>query len=100
MKNKIKFIKDKVVKIIKNKNILILKTNNKKSIKGDIVINVSGPVNVVEAKNEIKFIQNKENRFLEFDQDISHCGFLEKNLQNRIVINFNYTKKHSVSHPE
>ncbi|MDA8737853.1 hypothetical protein N9M42_02240, partial [Candidatus Pelagibacter bacterium] len=54
--NKIKFIKDKVVKIIKNKNILILKTNNKKSIKGDIVINVSGPVNVVEAKNEIKFI--------------------------------------------
>ena len=54
--NKIKFIKDKVVKIIKNKNILILKTNNKKSIKGDIVINVSGPVNVVEVKNEIKFI--------------------------------------------
>ncbi len=46
---------------------------------------------MLDLKNEIKFIQNKENRFLEFDQDISHCGFLEKNLQNRIVINFNYS---------
>ena len=56
--NKIKFIKDKVVKIIKYRNILTLETKNKKSIKGDIVINVSGPVSVVENKNEIKFISS------------------------------------------
>ena len=54
--NKIKFIKDKVVKIVKYKNTLILETELKKSIKGDIVINVSGPVSVVKTKNEIKFI--------------------------------------------
>ena len=46
---------------------------------------------MLDLKKEIKFIQNKENRFLEFNQDILHCGFLEKNLQNRIVINFNYS---------
>ena len=56
--NKIKFLNDKVVKIIKNKNNLILKTLKKKSIKGDIVINVSGPVSVVDTKNEIKFISS------------------------------------------
>ncbi len=54
--NKIKFIKDKVVRIIKYKNILTLETQNKKLIKGDIVINVSGPVSVVDSKYEIKFI--------------------------------------------
>ena len=54
--NKIKFIKDKVVKVIKNKNILILETQYKRSLRGDIVINVSGPVSVIDAKNEIKFI--------------------------------------------
>ncbi len=55
---KIKFIKDKVIKIIKNKKILILETQNKKIIKGDIVINVSGPVSIVENKDEIKFISS------------------------------------------
>jgi len=53
---KIKFIKDKVIKIIKLKNILILETLCKKIIKGDIVINVSGPVSIIENKNEVKLI--------------------------------------------
>ena len=53
--NKIKFIKEKVVKIIKKKNILLLETVNKKSIKGDIVINVSGPASVNDLKKEIEF---------------------------------------------
>ena len=66
--NRIKFIKDKVVKIIKNKNILILKTHNKKSIKGDIVINVSGPVSVVETKNEIKFISSLRNMTKKYNE--------------------------------
>tara|TARA_B110000003_G_scaffold276186_1_gene321382 strand:+ start:13172 stop:14716 length:1545 start_codon:yes stop_codon:yes gene_type:complete len=57
-KNKIKFIKDRVVKIIKNKDKLILKTKNKKSINGDIAINVSGPVSIEDNKNEIQFISS------------------------------------------
>tara|TARA_B100000900_G_scaffold112160_1_gene93806 strand:- start:1107 stop:2657 length:1551 start_codon:yes stop_codon:yes gene_type:complete len=55
-KNKIKFVKDRVLKINKYKKILILDTQSKKKIKGDIVINVSGPVSVLDCKNEIKFI--------------------------------------------
>ena len=43
---------------MKYKNILILETQYKKLIKGDIVINVSGPVSVVQSKNEIKFISS------------------------------------------
>ena len=56
--NKIKFIKDKVIRIIKNKNNLILETQFNRSIKSDIVINVSGPVSILENKNEIKFISS------------------------------------------
>jgi uncharacterized NAD(P)/FAD-binding protein YdhS len=56
--NKIRFIKDKVVKITKQKNILILKTLHKKIIKGDIVINVSGPVSIIDSKKEIEFISS------------------------------------------
>tara|TARA_B100000787_G_scaffold52758_1_gene38127 strand:+ start:7736 stop:9286 length:1551 start_codon:yes stop_codon:yes gene_type:complete len=56
--NKIKFIRDKVVKVVKYKNILILETQYKKLIKGDIVINVSGPVSVVENTKEIEFISS------------------------------------------
>ena len=54
--NKIKFIKDKVTKIIKKKDILILETQLKKLIKGDIIINVSGPVSITDTMKEIKFI--------------------------------------------
>ena len=56
--NKIRFVKEKVVKIIKKKNILILETLNKKSIKGDIVINVSGPASITELKKEIEFVSS------------------------------------------
>ncbi len=56
--NKIKFVKDRVIMIIKNKNDIILKTQSSKSIKGDIIINVSGPVSIVDNKNEIKFISS------------------------------------------
>ena len=66
--NKIKFIKDKVVKVIKNKNILILETQYKKLIKGDIVINVSGPVSVVNIKNEIKLISSLKKITSKFNE--------------------------------
>jgi len=66
--NKIKFIKDKVVKIVKDKNILIVKTQYKKSIKGDIVINVSGPASVVQTKNNIKFISSLKKITKKFNE--------------------------------
>ena len=56
--NKIKFVKDRVIKIIKDKKNLILKTQSSKYIKGDIVINVSGPVSIIDNKDEIKFISS------------------------------------------
>ena len=56
--NKIKFIKDRVIKITTYKNDLILGTQSGKSLKGEIVINVSGPVSIVDNKNEIKLISS------------------------------------------
>ena len=55
-KKKIKFIKDKVILITKNKHNISLKTKNNKSITGDIVINVSGPVSIIKNKEEIKVV--------------------------------------------
>ena len=66
--NKIKFIKDRVIEIIKNKNDLTLKTQSNKLIKGDIVINVSGPVSILENKNEIKFISSLRKITKKFNQ--------------------------------
>ena len=56
--NKIKFIKDKIIKIIKDKNNLFLQGESGKLIRGDIVINVSGPVSIVDNRSEIKFISS------------------------------------------
>ena len=66
--NKIKFVKDRVIKIIKNKNNLILETQSSKLIKGDIVINVSGPVSIVDNKNEIKFISSLKKITKKFNE--------------------------------
>ena len=46
---------EKILEVKREKNILILETVNKKSIKGDIVINVSGPASVNDLKKEIEF---------------------------------------------
>ncbi len=81
--NKIKFIKDKVVKIIKKKNILTLKTQYKKSIDGDIVINVSGPVSVNNIVNEIKFVSSLRDITKKFNErgfSTSSDFMLEKGL--------------------
>ena len=66
--NKIKFIKDKVIKVVKDKNIIILETQYKKLIKGDIVINVSGPVSVIDTKNETKFISSLKKITTKFNE--------------------------------
>ena len=66
--NKIKFIKDRVTEIIKNKDDLTLKTQSNKLIKGNIVINVSGPVSILENKNEIEFISSLRKITKKFNQ--------------------------------
>jgi hypothetical protein len=66
--NKIKFVKNRVTKIIKNKNNITLKTQSNKSIKGDIVINVSGPVSIVDNKDEIKFISSLKKITKKFNE--------------------------------
>ena len=66
--NKIKFVKNRVTKIIKNKNNITLKTQSNKSIKGDIIINVSGPVSIVDNKDEIKFISSLKKITKKFNE--------------------------------
>lgn len=55
---KIKFIKGRVIKLIRKKSILILKIQSNKLIYSDIVINVSGPVSILDNKTEVKFISS------------------------------------------
>ena len=56
--NRIKFIKEKAISVKKYKKYLILKMKNHKSIKCDIIINVSGPVNILNINDEIKFVKS------------------------------------------
>ncbi len=96
--NKIKLIKDKVIKIIKHKNILILETLFRKKIKGDIVINVSGPVSVIENKNEIKLISSLKkitNKFNENGFSTNNNFMLEDGLflPGTLSNNFNPGRK-------
>jgi uncharacterized NAD(P)/FAD-binding protein YdhS len=65
---RIKFIKDKVIRIVKHKNTIILETQYKKKIKGDIIINVSGPVSVVDIKNEVRFISSLKKITKKFNE--------------------------------
>ena len=66
--NKIQFIKDKVIKIIKDKNNLFLEGQSGKLIKGDIVINVSGPVGIEDNKDEIKLVSSIRKITKKFNQ--------------------------------
>ncbi len=76
LKNKkIVFIKDKVIQIIKNKKNIFLKTKTRKFISSDIVINVSGPVTIIENKNEIKLV----NALKKITNKINETGFTPNN---------------------
>ena len=80
---KIKFIRDRVIKIIKDKNNLILKTKTGKFINGDIAINVSGPVSIIENKSEIEFVSSLKkitNKFNERGFSPNNSFMLEKGL--------------------
>lgn len=71
-KRRIKVIKGKCVSITKLKNIIYVKTNTKKTIKSDIVVNVSGPVDLNNLNTESKFIKNIKN----FEGKFDKRGFL------------------------
>lgn len=65
-KKKIKIIKGKCVSIRKLKNKILVMTDTKKQIESDIVVNVSGPVDLQSLNNEsklIKIIKNLEGKF-------------------------------------
>jgi len=64
----LRFFKDKVIKIIKNKKNIILKTKNKKTISCDIVVNVSGPVSILENQDEIKFVTSLKRITKKFNE--------------------------------
>ena len=55
-KNILKFIKDKVVKLKKFNNFITVYTKNDRKISGDIIINVSGPINLDNIVKEIPFV--------------------------------------------
>ena len=82
---KIKIIKGKGILIKKIKDILYVKTDTKKMVKSNIVVNVSGPVDLISLNKESKFINTIKRSQGKFNQR----GFLtDKNfaLSNRIFI--------------
>lgn len=82
---KIKIIKGKGISIKKNKDILYVKTDTKKMVKSNIVVNVSGPVDLISLNKESKFVNTIKRTQGKFNQR----GFLtDENfaLSNRIFI--------------
>jgi len=63
----LKFIKDKVVKLEKFKHFINVKTENGHKISADIVINVSGPVNLEKITKEVAFINSLKKLFNNFN---------------------------------
>ena len=46
-------MKDKVLNLSNNKNKILVKTEKKNNLLADIVVNVSGPVSLMDNKNEV-----------------------------------------------
>ena len=71
--------------IIKNKDNILLKTITNKLITSDIVVNVSGPVNIVENKDEIKLV----SALKKITNKVNQTGFTPNNnfmLENGLYI--------------
>ena len=82
---KINIVKGKAISIKKIKDILYVKTDTKKMVKSNIVVNVSGPVDLISLNKESKFINTIKRSQGKFNQR----GFLtDKNfaLSNRIFL--------------
>ena len=56
--NVLKNLNDKVVKLKKLHNKIEVKTLKSGTLKGDIVVNVSGPVSLLKDQNEVPFLKS------------------------------------------
>ena len=74
-KNLLLFIKDKVVKLKKYKKYIVVYTKNSRKILGDIVINVSGPINLDSITNESPFISSVKK----INVNYNYRGFIADN---------------------
>ena len=66
--NKIDLFKGKAISVKKFKNAIYIKTDKKKYLKSDIVINVSGPVNLDEINEESNFMKSVKNNTNKIDK--------------------------------
>ncbi len=66
------FIKDKVVKLKKDKNCIIVYTKNNRKILSDIVINVSGPINLDSITNESPLVSSVKK----INSNYNYRGFI------------------------
>ena len=90
----LKFFKDKVIKIKKQKDNIIVYTKNNIKFVGDIVINVSGPINLENITNEAPMVTS----LIKISSNLNYRGFIvdknfeiEKNIfaPGTIASNFN-----------
>jgi uncharacterized NAD(P)/FAD-binding protein YdhS len=66
--NKINLFKGKAISIKKTKNAIYIKTDKKEYLKSDIVVNVSGPVNLNEINEESNFLKSIKNKTNKIDK--------------------------------
>ena len=78
----LKCITEKIVKLKMHNKYITVTTSNGLKIRGDIVVNVSGPVSLTKATNEVRFLNSLRRISKEFNQR----GFLADN-------NFSIAKK-------
>lgn len=72
---RIKFLKDKAIVVTKYKDNLALRTSNNNLIRCDILINVSGPVSILDIRKEIKFVPSLKKITNKFNER----GFVPNN---------------------
>ena len=82
---KIKFINDRIIKIIKTEKYIKLITKKNLSLNGDIVVNVSGPVNILKNTNEIKYLNSLKKISKKYNDRGFYVG-KNSNLSNNIFI--------------
>ena len=67
-KKKIKMIKGKALSLKNTKKNIVVHLDNQRTIKSDIVVNVSGPVNLEELNKESDFIKSIKEKVNKFDK--------------------------------
>ena len=83
--NIISFLKDKIISVIKKEKYIILETHNNKKLRCDLVVNVSGPVGIIDNKYETVFI----NSLKKISKKFNNRGFSTSSnfkLENNIYL--------------